>query len=233
MTMSHTVPTGNSAPLTGREREQAIAGDVLADALAGHGRLVLIGGEAGIGKTTLAEAVCAQATDQGALVLVGRSYDLTETPPWGPWLELFGQFQQDDALPAVPAAFAQRGIIGDIRNPAMLFQQVLDFFAALTARRPTVLLFEDLHWADPASLDLLRVVARQLARWPMLMLITYRSDEIDACSPLYALIPTLVRETRTERLDLRPLPDDSVHLLVDRRYGLPLADATRNPAEPV
>jgi DNA-binding CsgD family transcriptional regulator len=90
-----------------------------------------------------------------------------------------------------------------------------------------VLLFDDLHWADPASLDLLRVVARQLVHWPMLMLITYRSDEIDARSPLYALIPTLVRETRTERLDLRPLPDDSVHLLVDRRYGLPLADATR------
>src|SRR5262245_3021991 len=170
--MSHSAPSGNPTPLTGREREQTIVCDVLADTLAGHGRLVLIGGEAGIGKTTLAEAVCAQATEQGARVLVGRSYDLTETPPWGPWLELFGQYQQVDALPAVPAAFAQRGIVGEIRNPAMLFQQVLDFFAALAARRPIVLLFDDLHWADPASLDLLRVVARQLARWPMLMLVT-------------------------------------------------------------
>ena len=59
-------------------------------ALAGHGSLVLIGGEAGIGKTALAEALCREAAEQGALVLVGRCYDLTETPPYGPWVELFG-----------------------------------------------------------------------------------------------------------------------------------------------
>jgi predicted ATPase len=73
-----------TAPLVGREREHALLRERLAAALGGHGSLVLIGGKAGIGKTTLAEALCQDAVEQGALVLVGRCYDLSETPPYGP-----------------------------------------------------------------------------------------------------------------------------------------------------
>src|SRR5215212_9861903 len=72
-------------PLVGREREQAALRDALAAALAGRGALVLIGAEAGIGKTALAEWLLAEAQEQGALVLVGRCYELSETPPYGPW----------------------------------------------------------------------------------------------------------------------------------------------------
>ncbi|MGN6757421.1 MAG: BREX system ATP-binding domain-containing protein, partial [Thermomicrobiales bacterium] len=74
-------------PLVGREREQANLRAALARALTGHGSLVLISGEAGIGKTALAETLCQEATDQGARVLIGRCYDLSETPPYGPWRE--------------------------------------------------------------------------------------------------------------------------------------------------
>jgi DNA-binding CsgD family transcriptional regulator len=195
--------------------------------VSGHGNLVLIGGEAGIGKTALAEAFCREAADRGALVLVGRCYDLTETPPYGPWVELFGQYPQGDDLPALPAPFAHGGTVGEISNLATLFQQVRDFCAGLTARQPTVLLFDDLHWADPASLDLLRVVARQLMRCPILAVVTYRSEAVDTSHPLYALRPALVREAPTERLELRPLPDGAVHALIDRRYALSHADAKR------
>ena len=62
--------------------------------LAGHGSLVLISGEAGIGKTTLAEDVCREASDAGALVLAGHCYDRSETPPYGPWVELLEQAGQ-------------------------------------------------------------------------------------------------------------------------------------------
>ncbi len=79
--------TGGAAPLVGRDRERALLRERLGAALAGRGRLVLIAGAAGIGKTILAEALLAEARSEGALVLVGRCYDLSETPPYGPWVE--------------------------------------------------------------------------------------------------------------------------------------------------
>src|SRR5438128_768814 len=95
------------SPLVGRDRERGILRRLLNASLAGHGSLVLIGGEAGIGKTALAEALCQEARQQGALVLVGRCYDLTETPPYGPWVELFGRYRPADDGAALPDAFAQ------------------------------------------------------------------------------------------------------------------------------
>jgi predicted ATPase len=97
------------------------------------------------------------------------------------------------------------------------------YLEVLAARRPLALLLDDLHWADPASLDLLRVVARHPAGLPLLRLATYRDDEVDPGQPLYALLPALVREVRAARLDLRPPDEDTLGALVAARY--PLADA--------
>src|SRR5262245_26855972 len=95
---------GTTPPLVGREREQAALRDALSSALAGRGSLVLIGGEAGVGKTTLAEAICAEAGRPGTVVLVGRCYDLSETPPYGPWRELFARAPRAADLPILPTA---------------------------------------------------------------------------------------------------------------------------------
>src|SRR3712207_3432131 len=101
---THTLPTRTPA-LVGRAREQALLRDHFAAARTGAGWLVLIGGEAGIGKTALAEALAREATARGALSLTGRCYDLTETPPYGPWLDLFEHYAMvaagmtDDSLP--------------------------------------------------------------------------------------------------------------------------------------
>src|SRR5207248_1640082 len=77
------------------------------------------------------------------------------------------------------------------------------------------------HWADPASLDLLRFLARQTAAPPALLLATYRADELARRHPLYRLLPTLVREGRAARVDLRPLEDEAaVRALVAARYAL-------------
>ena len=80
---------------------------------------------------------------------------------------------------------------------------------------------------DPASLDLLRVLARSLGESPILAVATYRSDELDRRHPLHALLPVLVRETGATRVDLRPLDAGAVRSLVDERYRLPAADAAR------
>ncbi len=95
-------PAQAAPALVGRDRELAALRDALAAALAGRGTLVLIGGEAGIGKTALAEATLAEAQQRGALVLVGRCYDLSETPPYGPWRAAFERVPGGDELPALP-----------------------------------------------------------------------------------------------------------------------------------
>ncbi|HEX6737670.1 MAG TPA: AAA family ATPase, partial [Vicinamibacteria bacterium] len=199
----------------------------LADALEGCGSLVLVGGEAGIGKTALAEALCREAAERGALALVGRCYDLSETPPYGPWLELFAGYPSGGNLPPLPPVFAARGVPGEVTSQGALFRQVHEFLAALVAQRPAVVLLDDLHWADPASLDLLRYLARYVATLRLLLLVTYRADELTRRHPLSQLLPLLVREAHAERLDLRPLAGDDIRALVGRRYHLPEPDEAR------
>ncbi|HEX5504921.1 MAG TPA: AAA family ATPase [Thermomicrobiales bacterium] len=212
-------------PLVGRERELAALREHLALALDGRGSLVLIGGEAGIGKTALAEALAAEAGERGALVLIGRCYDRTETPPYGPFLELLHGYAPADGLPPAPLA-RWRGV-GEAGSRAALYEQILGFFRDLARRRPLVLLFEDLHWADDASLDLLRVLARALAAWPALALATYRADELTRRHPLYALLPLLERESPVARVAPRPLDDVAITALAQARYPLPAGEAAR------
>src|SRR3954452_16922668 len=99
-------PTPTAPLLVGRDSELAILRARYTAARAGNGNLVLVDGEAGIGKTALAEALCREAADQGCLVLVGRCYDLTDTPPYGPFLELFRHYEPIRGLPSLPATFS-------------------------------------------------------------------------------------------------------------------------------
>ena len=219
---------GSIPPLVGRERELALLRERLAAALASHGTLVLLSGEAGIGKTALAEALLHDADAQGALVLVGRCYDLSETPPYGPWRELLDRTPRDADLPILPTAVLPLDREGAaLASQEAIFARVQAYLAALAARRPMALLLEDLHWADPASLDLLRVVARRLTDLPLLLLATDRADEIGQEHPLYALLPRLVREARADRLDLHPLDRGAIGTLVSARYALDASEADR------
>src|SRR5262249_3368830 len=107
------------------------------------------------------------------------------------------------------------------------FAQVREFLAALAAVRPVLVVLEDLHWADPASLDLLRVVGRHLAAVPLLIVGTYRADEVNRDNPLYRVLPALLREAQADRLDLQRLDEAGIRALVAVRYALPEADAAR------
>lgn len=196
-------------------------------AFAGSGGLVLIGGEAGIGKTMLAEVVAQEAHARGATVAIGHCYDLAEMPPYGPWQELF------TALPALAntlplddhplSAEQPHGIGGQLA----LFTRIRDGLMSIAAEHPLVLILDDLQWADTASLDLLRVLGRQLGPLPILLLVAYRDDDLTGHDPLYRLLPTLVREAQAERLELRRLDAAAVRTLVISSYDLPEADTTR------
>jgi len=226
--MEHPAFTRNlPSLLVGREPEQLVLRNHLRAALSGHGSLALISGEAGIGKTSLVETICREAVTQGALVLVGRCYDLMETPPYGPWVELFGRYQPDADSPPLPTAFARRGTVGDVTSQTTLFQQVLDFLTAFSAQHPLVVMLDDMHWADVDSLELLRFLARSLSPTRLLVLATYRTDELTRHHPLYQLLPVLVRESSAVRLALRPLEMGDTDALVRGRYALPDVDACR------
>ena len=203
-------------PLVGRDRELALLHDRLTGACDGRGGLVLISGEAGIGKTALADVLCREAADSGAHVLSGHCYDRSETPPYGPWIEIA---RRPQALPDAANAPPVPRLDG-AASQANLFAQVRDFLVALSAQRPLVLVLEDLHWADSASLDLLRFVARGIEELPLLLVATYRAEEIDRRHPLAALVPLLVREAPTERLGLRPLDTAAAQELVRARHDL-------------
>jgi predicted ATPase len=193
----------------------------------GRGQLVLLGGEAGVGKTTIAETLCREATDRGALALVGHCYDLTDTPPYGPWMDAFGDYQPDADLPSPPAAFAHTEAADVITTRSTLFDGVRRFVATLAERRSMVILLEDLHWADPEGLDLLRVVAREAASQALLVLATFRGDELASNNPLYRVLPVLEREAGVRRLELRRLHPEALHDLVVARYHLMEADSAR------
>jgi DNA-binding CsgD family transcriptional regulator len=106
-------------------------------------------------------------------------------------------------------------------------RRVRDHLAALAARQPLVLLLEDLHWADPASLDLLRAVGRGLADLPLLLLATYRDDEPGEPHPLAAVLPALLREARATRLHPPRLTAEHARAIARACYRLAPPDEAR------
>lgn len=109
------------------------------------------------------------------------------------------------------------GAILAVGSQPALFRGAMAFIATFAAHTPTLLLLDDLHWADPASLDLLRFLARSLTRLPLLLVATYRADELTRHHALYQLLPTLVRESSATRFDLRPFEFDDLRALIPRR----------------
>ncbi|HET9016043.1 MAG TPA: AAA family ATPase [Thermomicrobiaceae bacterium] len=215
--------------LVGRERAQAVLTAQLDRMLAGQGGTVLVGGEAGIGKTTLVEDLGIVAEEAGALVFWGHAYDLSVTPPYGPWLEIFRRYGgvRDDALPPVPAFVGNPEELAKVGSQETLFAAMADFFRAVASQRPLLLVLDDLHWADPASLDFFRVLARLVPTQPLLLVATCRSDELTRRHPLYTLLPLLVREAGAIRLDVRPLDAVGHRTLIASRYAVSDADRDR------
>ncbi|MEJ7902174.1 MAG: AAA family ATPase, partial [Thermomicrobiales bacterium] len=212
--------------LVGRNQEQARLREELAAAIAGHGRLVIVDGEAGIGKTTLARDLVQEATSRQVGILSGHCYDRMNAPPYGPWLELFESYEMEPSRPAPPAAFAE-GRLTRVSSQAGLFNDVRRFLAELAAQGPVLVLLEDLHWADPSSLDLLRYLGVYLGQWPVLLVGTYRPDELPRNHPFYQHLPALVREAGGLCLHLRRLDTDAFQALVGARYRLPASDMLR------
>lgn len=212
--------------LVGRTGERESLHADLTSAIGGQGHLVLIGGTAGIGKTTLVRDLVAEARARGVIALTGHCYDLTNTPPYGPWLDLVAGYTARVSWPEPPAAFAN-GRLEGITSQASLFAETRRFLAAMAGIHPLLVVLEDLHWSDPSSLELLRHVAGHLEDVPMLLLVTYRDDELTRRHPFYQQLPALIRESHGRRLSLRRLDQDGLRALVRAEWALDAADEER------
>lgn len=154
------------SPLLERERALDVLRDTLASAASGTGRIALVSGEAGIGKSTLVEHFLA-AHAGGARVLRGACEALFTPQPLGPLHDV-----ARDARGPLKARLAAPA------DTAALFAAMREELALPPL--PVVLLMEDLHWADAATLDVLRHVGRRIESLPVLLVVTYRDDEIEA-----------------------------------------------------
>jgi class 3 adenylate cyclase/tetratricopeptide (TPR) repeat protein len=223
-------------PFTGRADELTRLAARLEEARAGSGGVVLLAGEPGIGKTRTLEEFAERARAQAALVLSGRCYEAEAGRPYGPFAEAIAAcaretppdiLRADLGLGAAPLARlvpALREQLPDIPEPVplqpdeervRLLDAVTQYLLAVAARVPTVLVLDDLHWADPGTVMLLRHVARFAARARLLVLGAYRDVEVESQDPLTELLGTLPRETSHDRLALTGLGEPAVHELLE------------------
>ncbi len=234
-----------AAALVGRDAELLALTQALETATRGDGRLMLVGGDAGIGKTRLAEELAARAAARGVQVHRGACYELEGAPPFWPWLQVVRSVaeQLDDgelrqALGPGAAYVAQVAPeLGDrvaaTAPPALLdgeaarfraYDAVARFLGRVAARRPLLLVLDDLHWADLPSLRLLAFVAGGLGRVPALLLATYRDGEVRAGHPLTETLARLAREPVAGRIVLGGLSEVEVAALLAGATGAAVPD---------
>ena len=202
------------AGLLERSEHLKVLGEVLtATVSSGQGRIVLVAGEAGIGKTALLRRFCADL-DGSARVLWARCEPLFTPRPLGPILELAGQLAGEVAAR-----------VGDGGRP-------YDVAAALLrelAGAPSVVVFEDVHWADEATLDVIRLAGRRVADAPALLVLSYRADALDRSHPLRIVLGDLPGSDRVTRIELAGLSPLAVAELVGRA-GLDAGELHRRTA---
>jgi class 3 adenylate cyclase len=224
----------------GRRDEMAQLKGAVEDALSGRGRLLMLVGEPGIGKTRTAEELATYARLRNAQVLVGRCYEGEGAPAFWPWVQVIRAYVHDREPAALLAAMGSGAadiaqVVSQVRerlpglpNPPpldpeqarfRLFDSVTMFLKNSSQKQPLVVILDDLHWADKPSLLLLQFLAREMASARLLVLGTYRDVDVQRTHPLAEVVATLRRERLYERILLRGLPEDDVRTLLGAISG--------------
>jgi DNA-binding CsgD family transcriptional regulator len=195
-------------------------------ALKGHPQLVLVAGEAGVGKTRLAKEFAARVGAQDARVLLGECLDLREGGlPYGPIRQALRDLQRTtngpglaptraaagDVLAALLPELDQGSTAGTATHARVrLFESLLELFQRLADHQPLLLIIDDVHWADHATLDLLTFLARNLSAVPVLELLTFRDDEVGPDVPLLGFLHGRGSGTVNDHIELARFDADEV-----------------------
>ena len=211
-------------PFVGREHDLERLVAVYEAATAGSPRIELIAGEAGIGKTRLVSELGAAVVDAGGRVMIGGCLDLADgglpllplaealrglarTTPWAELEQMLGPVRPQLAR-LVPALGEDGSASDEPLATARMEEGVLAILGRLAANRPTLLVFEDVHWIDRASRDLVTFLARNLAAEPMLLVLTCRTEDVGTETDRW--LAELARQPRVERLEIGRLDRESV-----------------------
>ncbi len=232
-------------PFSGRDAERLRLTDIWKLAQVEGTSVALLSGEPGVGKTRLAAELARAAHRDGALVVLGRC-DEHVAGALAPWIEALRSLvaEADDQMLAEHVA--RRGgelarVVPEItaRVPSatppqktdveterfLLFDAVVDLLAASAALQPVLFVFDDAHWADAASVNLLRhVVAHLPAGAPVLVAVTYRDTDIDRSHALAGALADLRRTPRVVRVDLHGLDEEGMRALLAAAGGHDLDD---------
>ena len=243
----------SSPVLVGRDEQMAALDAAFASARQGGPSAVLLGGEAGVGKSRLVGEFGRTAAAAGARVLIGGCLELgTDGLPFAPFTAVLRDLVHEKGADAVAAMLPGRTTRGlarllpELGEPdtggdpaearARLFEEVLRALEYLTRHSPVVLVIEDAHWADRSSRDLLTfLIGNQRALSGLLIVVTFRSDELHRTHPLRPLLASLDRIDWVERIELPRLTRNDTGELVVRILGRQpagdLADALYHRSE--
>jgi predicted ATPase len=232
----------SSPVFVGRAQELQRLQAILDAATSGAVGAVIVGGEAGVGKTRLLTEVRARAASEGLRFLSGACVDLGEgARPYDPfvaalrpWLKALSPREFGRIVGPARSAILQLipdladGGDGEERSAAMsstgqstLYLQVLGLIERMAADAPTVIALEDLHWSDRSTRDLLLFLVRNLTRDRVALIGTYRTDELNERHPFLPLLAELGRSGRVERVDLAPFTPHEVHDQLAGILGVP------------
>ncbi|HEV8516478.1 MAG TPA: AAA family ATPase, partial [Candidatus Limnocylindrales bacterium] len=219
----------SSPALVGRQEELLVLEAALAGAAAGEPALVVIGADAGAGKTRLVDEAGRRARSAGARLLSGTCLDIGQGGlPFGPVIEALRRFAQETSeeelvallgpaqaevhrlLPDIVAGTAGSDADGTDQPAtagarARLFELLLGLLGRAGETAPTLVVIEDVHWIDTASRGLLTFLAHNLSRERVLIVVTHRTDGIGRRHPLHEYLAELERHPRVRRLRLPPL----------------------------
>jgi DNA-binding NarL/FixJ family response regulator len=202
------VPRIATPGLIGRVHELTVLDTAWKDALSGTAGMLLVEGDAGVGKSRLVREFV-QSVGSSGIVLTGACLPLRNAVPYAPVLGVL------TGLGLAGFGAEERDALGDPTSRSRFFQRVTDALAARGRETPVLLVVEDLHWADEATVDLLFLVAGHARELPLLVLCTRRSDEPDRSGQL----ADLMRAGRVDRLRLGPLDQTHAAELVTGMVG--------------
>src|SRR6266849_5443122 len=221
------LPSDLAAPLVGRAGAFRQLVGTFQRARVGQPQAVLLVGEAGIGKTRLATAFVAWAKAQGAEVLSGHALEMGGRLPYQPLVEALREdlwlAELSRLLPEMRVRYPDLPVPSEdeLSAKGRLFEAVARLFEVLARRAPLVLLLEDLHWLDGASLDLLRYLGHSWSRHgsQVLLLGTVRSEGLELNPPLSAPLADLGRDLPLSQVSLQPLSQQETIQLVQAIVG--------------